>query len=191
MVDSMEQLKSSRSVAGKNFPNFEMLDAKIASALNKIIPNSHYKRKVSLEEQKSQKEDRFPRERQVAFMTYDFFRLTGAHDTVLGYADLLSVALHDDNIQEFDTRWDGQRDGVPKACPKQAAADPQGSRTCVRANTSILLVRWHMQGEKERINVLPWYRPVGVVSTSSESHKEGRPGCPQGLVDTADLGASI
>ena len=30
MVDSMEELKSSRSVAGKNFQNFEMLDAKIA-----------------------------------------------------------------------------------------------------------------------------------------------------------------
>ena len=39
-VDSMEELKSSRSVAGKKFPNFEMLDAKIASALNKIIQNS-------------------------------------------------------------------------------------------------------------------------------------------------------
>ena len=38
---------------------FEMLDAKIASALNKIIQNSHFKKKVSLEEQKTQKEDRF------------------------------------------------------------------------------------------------------------------------------------
>ena len=32
-------MKSSRSVSGKIFPNFEMLDAKIASALNKIIHN--------------------------------------------------------------------------------------------------------------------------------------------------------
>ena len=37
MVDSLDELKSSRLVAGKNVPNFEMLDAKIASALNKII----------------------------------------------------------------------------------------------------------------------------------------------------------
>ena len=29
-----------------------------------------------------------------------------SHDTVLDYADLLSVTFHDDNIQEFDTRWD-------------------------------------------------------------------------------------
>ena len=39
-------------------------------------------------------------------MIYDNFRVTGAHDTVLDYADLISVTLHDDNIQEFDTRWD-------------------------------------------------------------------------------------
>ena len=81
-----------------------MLDAKIASALNKIIQNSQPKKKVSLEEQKAQKEDRFPRGRQIAFMIYEYFRVTGADDTVLDYADLFSVTLHDDNIQEFDTR---------------------------------------------------------------------------------------
>ena len=31
------KLKSSRSCSGKNFLDFEMLDAKIASALNKVI----------------------------------------------------------------------------------------------------------------------------------------------------------
>ena len=52
MVDSVDELKSSRSVACKNFPN--SLDAKIASALNKIIQNSHFQN-VSLEEQQVQK----------------------------------------------------------------------------------------------------------------------------------------
>ena len=104
MVDSMEELKSSRSIAGKNFPNFEMLDAKIAPALNKIIQISLLKKKVSLEEQKAQKENRFLRGRQIAFMICDYFRVTGSHDTVLDYADVFSVTLHDDNIQEFDTR---------------------------------------------------------------------------------------
>ena len=35
MVDSLEELKSSRSVFGKDFPIFEMLDAMVASALKK------------------------------------------------------------------------------------------------------------------------------------------------------------
>ena len=39
-------------------------------------------------------------------MIYDYFQVTGAHDTVLDYAYLFSVTLHDDNTQEFDTRWD-------------------------------------------------------------------------------------
>ena len=38
-------------------------------------------------------------------MIYDYFRVTGAHDAVLDCADLFFVTLHDDNIQEFDTRW--------------------------------------------------------------------------------------
>ena len=93
MVDSVDELISSRSVTGKNSPNFEMLDAKIASAF-------------SVEQQKSQKEDQFLRGRHIAFMIHDCFRVTGAHDTALDHADLFSVTLHDDNFQEFDTRWD-------------------------------------------------------------------------------------
>ena len=53
MVDSLDEFKSLRSTKGNDFPNFEMLDARIASALNKIIQNSHFKKKVSLEEHKS------------------------------------------------------------------------------------------------------------------------------------------
>ena len=45
MVDSVDDLKSSCSVRGIRMPNFEVLDARIASALNKIIHNSHFKRK--------------------------------------------------------------------------------------------------------------------------------------------------
>ena len=65
MVDSVDELRSSSSIRGISVPNFEVLDARIASALNKIIHNSHFKRRVSLEEQKAQKEDRFFRGRQI------------------------------------------------------------------------------------------------------------------------------
>ena len=47
-------------------PDFEVLDAKIASALNRIIQNTQFQRRISLEEQKAQKEDRFLRGRQIA-----------------------------------------------------------------------------------------------------------------------------
>ena len=83
-----------------------MLDARSASVLKQSFQNSQFKKKVSLEEQKAQKEDRFLRGRQIAFMIFVSFRVTGAHDTVLEYADFFSVTLRDDNVQEFDTRWD-------------------------------------------------------------------------------------
>ena len=78
----------------------------MASALSKIVQISHFKKVVSLEEQKAQKEDPFLRGRQIAYMIYDHFRVTGAHDTVLDYADLFSITLHNDNVQDFNTRWD-------------------------------------------------------------------------------------
>ena len=81
LVDSVDDLKSSCSVRGIQMHNFEVLDARIASALNKIIHNSHFKRRISLEEQKAQKQDRFLRGRQIASLTYEYFRVTGANDS--------------------------------------------------------------------------------------------------------------
>ena len=89
MDDSVDEVKSSRSVHGKDFPNFEMLDGKMASALNKIIQNSQFKKKGSLQKQKAEKGDWFLRGRQIALMIYDYFRVTGAHDAVLDYADFI------------------------------------------------------------------------------------------------------
>ena len=42
MVESVDELKSSSSVRGMQMPNLEVLDARIASALNRIINNSHF-----------------------------------------------------------------------------------------------------------------------------------------------------
>ena len=75
------------------FQNFEMLDAKIASALNKIMQNSQFKKTVSLVEQKAQKEDRFLRGRQIAFMIYDYFRVIGAHDYWIALIFSLSLFM--------------------------------------------------------------------------------------------------
>ena len=107
MVDSVDELKSSSSKRDISMPNFEVLDARNASALNKIIHNSQFKRRISLEEQKSQKEDRFLRGRQIAYLIYDYFRVTGIHDSVENYADLFTIGLRNDDNQEFDSKWDG------------------------------------------------------------------------------------
>ena len=83
------------------------LIARIASVLNKIIQNSQFKRRISLEEQKVQKEDRFFRGRQTAYLIYEQFRVTGTDDSVENYTDLFTIVLRNDDIQEFDSKWDG------------------------------------------------------------------------------------
>ena len=56
---------------------------------------------------KAHKEDRFLRGRQIASLVYEYFRVTGANDSVENYADLFTVVLRNDDIQEFDSKWDG------------------------------------------------------------------------------------
>ena len=113
-----------------------MLDARNASALNKIIQNSHFKKKVSLEEQKTQKADRFPRGIQIAFMIYDYFRVTCAHDTVLDCADLFFVS-HSSWRQcsgiRYRMGWSSNlyvKDSIRRWCLGKSL---QNVKTCVRA----------------------------------------------------------
>ena len=106
LVDSVDDLRSSLSIRGILMPNFEVLDAKIASALNQIIHNSQFKRRISLEEQNAQKEDRFLRGRQIAYLIYDQFRVTGNHDSVENHTDLFTIVLRNDDIQDFESKWD-------------------------------------------------------------------------------------
>ena len=39
-------------------------------------------------------------------MSYEHFRVTGAHEAALDLADLFSVSLQSDDIQDSDMRWD-------------------------------------------------------------------------------------
>ena len=107
LVDSVDELRSSSSTRDISMPNFEVLDARIASALNKIILNSQFKWRISLEEQEAQKEDRFLHGRQIAFLMCDHFRVTGTHDSVENYTELFTIALRNDDVQEFNSKYDG------------------------------------------------------------------------------------
>ena len=55
----------------------------------------------------TQKEDRFLRGRQIAYLIYEQFWVTGTDDSVENYTDLFTIVLRNDDIQEFDSKWDG------------------------------------------------------------------------------------
>ena len=141
-------------------------------------------------------------------MIYEQFRVIGSHDSVENFADLFTISLRNDDIQEFDSKWDGillsmtkiphddileglyelrireseklktvlelydqesqwwPGDGGPKACHSQAAADSQGSRTCVCAIT-FWTPEWHTQGRKDELTSCRGT----VAKTSSETQR--------------------
>ena len=63
-------------------------------------------KRVKLRKQ-PKKEDRFLRGRQIAHLIYEYIRVTGANDSVENDADLFTIALRNDDIHEFDSKWDG------------------------------------------------------------------------------------
>ena len=91
IANSIDDLLTSQSIEGRDFPDFEMLDAKVACVLRKILANSNFRRGVSVAEQRAQKHDRFLRGRQVANMIYDDFRATGACDTAHDLSDFFNI----------------------------------------------------------------------------------------------------
>ena len=102
-VHKADDSKSSSSKRGIQIPNFTVLDARVASALNRIIQKSHFASRSSLEGEKSLKEDRFFRGRQIAYLIYKCFRVTGTHDSIENCANLFIVSVRCD-IQEFDSK---------------------------------------------------------------------------------------
>ena len=71
VAKSVDDLMTSQSTERHAFPDFEILDAKIASALKGIITNQYFRERIDVEEHHAQKYDRFQRGRQIALMIYE------------------------------------------------------------------------------------------------------------------------
>ena len=90
----------------RSSPNFEVLDARIASALKKssIIPTS--KEELVWRNKK-------PRSRTVSFAADRLLTepdprslsVTGSHDSAENYADLFTISLRNDDIHDFDSKY--------------------------------------------------------------------------------------
>ena len=60
IAESVDDHVTSQSIEGRDFPDIEMLDAKITSAMKRIISNQYFRRRVSVDEQTAQKYNTFP-----------------------------------------------------------------------------------------------------------------------------------
>ena len=90
-----------------DFPDFDMLDVMIASAFKNLLNTQiHFRKRARVEEQRAQKHDRFLPGRQIAYVIYEYFRATGAHEAEHGLSDLFTISLQNDDVQDFGVRWD-------------------------------------------------------------------------------------
>ena len=104
---SLDDLNTPKSITGKEFPGYEELDLMMASALNRCYDKqTHFWKKISVEEQRAQKDNRFLRGREIAYLIYEYFRPTGSYDEIQGLSGLFSIKLDNDDIQVFDLRWE-------------------------------------------------------------------------------------
>ena len=123
MAKSTDDLMTLQSIEGKSFPVLEMLDARIASALRRIISNNSFRRRVSVEK-RAQKDDRFFRGRQNAYVIYGHFQSTGAYDAAQGLSDLLfNICLQNGDVQDFDTKLNQISSGTSEMPPENV---PEG-----------------------------------------------------------------
>ena len=88
---SLDDFITLKSITGKYFPDYEELDLVMAAALKRCYDKqTHFWKKISVEEQRAQKDNRFLTGRQVAHSIHECFGPTGS----------------DDEIQDFDLRWE-------------------------------------------------------------------------------------
>ena len=170
IASALNELKQNTcSVRGLRMPDFEVLDLKIASALNRIIHNSHFEKRVSLEEQKAQQEDRFLLGRHIAYLIYDYFRVTGANDSVENYADLLTISLRNDDIQEFDSKWDGILLSMTKIPPDDFLEGLYKLRIRESEKLKTVLELYNMQIHQKKVGP-DYHRLKTIVKRSIEQN---------------------
>ena len=81
--------------------DFETLDARIATALR-----TRTSRRRSTSKSRKLKGRIGSSETDTSFLIYDYFRVTGTHETIFDFFDPMSVTLQRDDVQGFEARWD-------------------------------------------------------------------------------------
>ena len=99
---SIEELMMSLSIFGRtDFPDYDMLDAMFASAMEKLITSVHFQKRVTLEKQRAQKYDRFLRGRQIAFVPPELMKLYTVYQifSIYDYRTTMSKISIDDGTK--------------------------------------------------------------------------------------------
>ena len=142
---------------------------------------------------KAYKEDRFLPGRQTAYLIYEYFRVTGANDSVENYADLFTVLLRNDDIQEFDSKWDEillsmtqiPSDDILENLYKLRIRESEKLKTVLELYNMEILQKKEVSSriyesrilkpETEILKQAPWSRIKGQNSVNKEIVGNGKP----------------
>ena len=118
---------------------------------------------------KAQKEDRFLRGRQIAYLIYEYFRVTGANNSVENCADLWTIALRNDDIQEFDSKWDGILLSMTKIPPDDILESLYKSRIRESEKLKTVLELYNMELHQKKAGP-DYHRLKSMVKKSIEQN---------------------
>ena len=83
VAKSLDDTITPKSITGKHFPDYEELDLMMAAELKRCYDKqTPFRKKISVEEQRAQKDNRILRGRQIAHLIYENFRPTGSFDEI-------------------------------------------------------------------------------------------------------------
>ena len=105
LAQTLDNLKTSQSTAGNQFSNFEMLDAKVATASKRILTNMNLKKKSSWKSRKPRKLDDFFEDDKSHTRFTNSSVFLGTIESILDFTDLMNVTLRGHDVQGPDTKW--------------------------------------------------------------------------------------
>ena len=102
-------------------------------------------------------------------MIYEYFRVTGANDSDENYADLFTIGLRNDDIQEFDSKWDGILLSMTKIPPDDILESLYTVRTRESEKLKTVLELYHLETHQKKLEP-DYHRLKTMVKRSIEQN---------------------
>ena len=106
MARSIDDLMTSQWITGESFfLILRCLMRWLRLHWRKLLTSVHFGKRVSVEEQRAQEYDNSYEGGKIAYIVYWHFRAIRTFEAVQCLSDLFNIRSHNDDVQDFDTRW--------------------------------------------------------------------------------------
>ena len=106
-------------------------------------------------------------------MIYEYFRVSGANDSLDNYADLFTIGLRYDDIQEFDSKWDGLLLSMTKIPPNDILEGLHKLRIRESEKLKTVLELFELEIHQKKIGP-DYHRLHTMVKRSIEQEKRNK-----------------